>query len=72
MWTKTLNLKSDSYLLEDDGYRFWVTYLDGPAVNVPKNERMLLMEYKQFDFPGIARDIVEAIHEALELPKAEE
>lgn len=63
---------ANKYLLEDDGYRFYVTVLETPAINVVKNERMFLMEYKQFDYPGISNAIVEAIHDALRKQEPEQ
>lgn len=57
---KILNLPSGTWLLRDDGYRFHVMPLEVKAVNIPA-EWHFLMEYKQFDWPGIAGQIADYI-----------
>jgi hypothetical protein len=71
MRSKDLTLPDGSKVrLDDDGQRFCVTVLETQAINVPTNQRMHLMDYKQFDIPAVSNGVVDAIWAALDkLPK---
>lgn len=49
----------------DDGYRLWVRYHDGPALNVDRQEWMVWGDYKQFDLPGIGQSFCDTIWSGL-------